>query len=104
MTSKKQQPEASIKVMLVDDDPMIRRLITKHLQREGYNINAFENAEDGLAFFKENPRYERFGEARPLIVVPLMVTAVASLVLGFAPDFGLHLWELARATAQAVTG
>jgi len=55
------------------------------------------------AFFRRSPAFPRFGEASPLMVVPLGLTAVASVVLGLAPNLGLHAWDLARAAAVAVT-
>jgi multicomponent Na+:H+ antiporter subunit D len=56
------------------------------------------------AFFKRSPAFPRFGEASPLLVGPLALTAAASVVLGIVPDVGVHAWALARATAAAVTG
>ncbi|OVE76289.1 hypothetical protein BVX97_01600 [bacterium E08(2017)] len=54
MTADQQKPEASISVILIDDDPLVRKLISKHLTQEGYSIETFENAEDGIAAFQEN--------------------------------------------------
>jgi len=56
------------------------------------------------AFFKRSDAYPRFGEASPLLVVPLVVTALASVLLGFAPDLGVHAYGLAARTAALVTG
>lgn len=56
------------------------------------------------AFFKKSETFTHFGEASPLLVVPLVITALASLVLGVAPDLGLHAWDLALRTASLVTG
>jgi multicomponent Na+:H+ antiporter subunit D len=56
------------------------------------------------AFFEESPEYPRFGEASALMVVPLVLTALASLVLGLAPNLGVGAWDLARHVATAVTG
>ncbi|MCK6553193.1 monovalent cation/H+ antiporter subunit D family protein [Candidatus Binatia bacterium] len=56
------------------------------------------------AFFRRSPAYPRFGEASPLLVVPLVVTALASLLLGIVPDLGLRVWTLALGTAARVTG
>ena len=56
------------------------------------------------AFFGRSATPQRFGEASALMVVPLALTALASLVLGVAPDLGVHAWDLARATASRVTG
>jgi multicomponent Na+:H+ antiporter subunit D len=56
------------------------------------------------AFFETSPRFPRFGEARALMLVPLLVTALVSVVLGFAPNLGMHLWDLARAVSLSVVG
>jgi multicomponent Na+:H+ antiporter subunit D len=56
------------------------------------------------AFFKRSDDFPRFGEASPLMVVPLVLTAIASIVLGLAPDLGVHAWDLALRTATRVTG
>ncbi len=55
MTEKKEHPESSISVMLVDDDPNIRKLISKHLKHERYEVQSFGNAEDCLKAFKKSP-------------------------------------------------
>jgi multicomponent Na+:H+ antiporter subunit D len=57
-----------------------------------------------VAFFKQNDEYPRFGEASAFMVVPLMITALVSIVLGLAPNLGVHAWDLARTIAAAVTG
>ena len=57
-----------------------------------------------VAFFRRNDEYPRFGEASPLMVVPLAVTAVVSIVLGVAPNLGVHAWDLARTISAAVMG
>ncbi len=56
------------------------------------------------AFFKQNDAFPSLGEASPLMVVPLCATAALSLLLGVAPNIGVHAWELAYMTARAVTG
>lgn len=48
-------PESSIRIILVDDDPMACELISRHLGKESYNVEVYHNAEDGLAAFKEAP-------------------------------------------------
>lgn len=55
-----------------------------------------------VAFFEKSDEYTRFGEASPWMVVPLSLTAVASVVLGLFPQIGV--WELARSVAEAVAG
>ncbi len=56
------------------------------------------------AFFKRSPAFAQFGEASALLVAPLVLTALASLALGVAPDLGVHAWQLAHATAVRVIG
>jgi len=56
------------------------------------------------AFFKRSDAFPSYGEASPLMLVPLVITALASLVLGVAPDLGVHAWALALRTASLVTG
>lgn len=56
------------------------------------------------AFFRRSEDFPRYGEASPLLVVPLALTALFSLVLGVAPDAGVHAWQLASRIATGVTG
>ena len=56
------------------------------------------------AFFKRSDAFPKFGEARPLMVIPLSLTAIASVVLGLAPNVGVHAWDLAHRIAIAVVG
>lgn len=50
-----------------------------------------------IAFKKnvDNPDFTEFGEAAPVMLVPLIITAVISIILGIAPNAGLHLFDLA---------
>jgi multicomponent Na+:H+ antiporter subunit D len=57
-----------------------------------------------VAFFRKSDDFPRFSEASPLMVVPLSLTAIASVVLGIAPNLGVHAWDLAHSIALAVTG
>ncbi len=56
------------------------------------------------AFFKRSDAFPRLGEASPFMVAPLCITAAISLLLGVAPNIGVHAWELANMSARAVTG
>jgi len=53
------------------------------------------------AFFKKgDEEVAHHGEASPLMVVPICITALASVVFGLFPDAGFHFFELAtRVTA-----
>lgn len=57
-----------------------------------------------VAFFRKNDEYASYSEAPAMMVVPLALTAIASVVLGIAPNLGVHAWDLAREIAVAVMG
>ena len=44
------------------------------------------------------------GDAAPAMLIPIVITAAVSLILGIMPDAGLHLYDLAVMAADAVTG
>ena len=54
------------------------------------------------AFFAPSDKFSKFNEASLLMVAPLVFTASLSLLLGIAPDFIFHLFELARNVAVSV--
>ena len=54
------------------------------------------------AFFRESDQFPRYGEASMAMVVPLLLTAFASLVLGIWPDAGVGAWSLAQTIARSV--
>lgn len=56
------------------------------------------------AFFKESSEFSGHGEASMLMVVPLVITAVLSLVFGIWPNLFLHFHDLAVMIAGSVTG
>ena len=56
------------------------------------------------AFFRKNDEFASYGEASMLMVVPLVLTALISLVLGFVPNLGAHALDLAVGVAHAVFG
>jgi len=49
-----------------------------------------------------NPEFSTYGEASKTMLVPLLITATVSVILGVAPNFGLHLLDLAMSTGEAV--
>jgi multicomponent Na+:H+ antiporter subunit D len=51
------------------------------------------------AFFQPSDAFSRREEAPATLLVPLLLTAVASLVLGIWPNAGAQLWQLARGVA-----
>lgn len=50
-----------------------------------------------IAFKKnvDNPEFAERGDAAPAMLIPLVITAVISIILGIAPNAGLHLFDLA---------
>jgi len=56
------------------------------------------------AFFAPSQKFTRFGEASPLLVVPLAITAVLSLLMGIFPDRVPYFFQLASRVAQSVIG
>ncbi len=56
------------------------------------------------AFFAPSDKFTRFGEASPLMVVPLVITAVLSLLMGLFPDRIPYFFQLASSAAQSVIG
>ena len=49
-----------------------------------------------------NPEFNAYGEASKTMLAPLLITATVSVILGVAPNFGLHLLDLAISTGEAV--
>jgi CheY-like chemotaxis protein len=49
----KEERELSIKILIVDDDPGIRMLLSKFLQREGYETVMAENGLEGVELAKK---------------------------------------------------
>jgi len=56
------------------------------------------------AFFAPSDKFTKFGEASPLLVVPLVITAVFSLLTGLFPDRVPYFFQLASNVAQSVLG
>jgi multicomponent Na+:H+ antiporter subunit D len=54
------------------------------------------------AFFAPSQKFTRFGEASPLMVVPLVITAILSLLMGIFPDRVPYFFQLASSVAQSV--
>src|SRR5690606_39016498 len=71
----KQDPDASRgRILLVDDDPGLLRLLSIRLRAEGYDVEAVESASAALGAL---PRY------RPDLVIPDPVEATQSGAFGF---------------------
>jgi len=56
------------------------------------------------AFFAPSDRFTKFGEASPLLVVPLTITAVLSVLMGLFPDRAPYFFQLVSSVAQNVLG
>jgi multicomponent Na+:H+ antiporter subunit D len=57
------------------------------------------------AYFREGKGLEGYGEASPFMVVPIMITAILSIVFGLFPNLFFHFYELAEAIANTlITG
>ncbi|MEQ9824495.1 MAG: monovalent cation/H+ antiporter subunit D family protein [Puniceicoccaceae bacterium] len=56
------------------------------------------------AFFKEGSGLEQYTEARPAMVIPLVSTAVLSLVFGLFPNLVFQFFELATQVTLSVIG
>lgn len=58
-----------------------------------------------LSFFKKNEdgNFKEYGEADKRMLLPICLTAVLSVILGIAPNFGVHLYDLAQMAANAIT-
>ena len=52
------------------------------------------------AFFQSSDRFPDRGEARPALLIPLLLTALASVILGIWPNAGPDLWKLAYQVAE----
>jgi len=46
---------AMARVLIVDDDPVIRELLASYLQRDGYEVLCAETAEQAEACLQEQP-------------------------------------------------
>ena len=56
------------------------------------------------AFFREPRNLEGKKEANAFMVVPLVITAILSLLFGLYPDLWLHFYQLASKIAADITG
>jgi len=54
------------------------------------------------AYFRKGEGLEKYGEASPFMVVPLMVTAILSILLGLFPDLFFGFFQLASAVAASL--
>lgn len=55
-----------------------------------------------MGFFRKSREFTKYGEARADMLIPLVITAVFSLILGIAPNFGANFYDLAAMAAQSI--
>ena len=57
-----------------------------------------------VAFKKnvDNPEFAEAGEAAPAMLIPLVITAIISMILGVAPNAGLHLFDMAMMAGDQI--
>lgn len=51
-----------------------------------------------------NPEFPELGDSSYPMLIPLCITAGISVILGIAPNFGLHLYDLATIASAAIFG
>ena len=56
------------------------------------------------AFFRPSEVFTRVDDASPAMVVPLMLTAIMSIILCIAPNAFLYLFRLTRMSVQTILG
>ena len=72
--------EAKTKVLLIDDDPNICRLVQLYLEKEGYQVAIGARGDEGIALFKQ--------ESPDLILLDIMLP-------------GMDGWQVCRAIRQS---
>lgn len=49
-----------------------------------------------------NPEFATYGEANKAMLIPIVITACISIILGFCPNFALHLYDLACMAGKSI--
>jgi multicomponent Na+:H+ antiporter subunit D len=70
-------------------------LIVSGLLNVGYFFPIIQRA-----YFKKGEGLENYGEASPFMVVPLMGTAILSILFGLFPNLFFNFFDLASAIAR----
>jgi len=55
-----------------------------------------------LGFFKKSDKFTQYGEARKDMLIPIVITATLSVILGILPNFGANFYDLAVMSAQSI--
>lgn len=56
------------------------------------------------AFFRESHEFQKYDEASPLMVVPIVATAVLSVLFGLWPNMFVHFYDISVIVANSVFG
>ena len=56
------------------------------------------------SFFRRSPQFSRMDEASFLMLIPLLVTALLSVILGLAPNAFVDLLRLTRMSVASILG
>lgn len=110
-------------ILIVDDNREIVDSLGKLLALEGYDIITAYDGMEALEQLEKNkidlilldvmmPRLNglsalmkiRESYKIPAMLIPLMLTAIIAVVLGFLPDAGPHLYDMAQMAAESITG
>lgn len=51
-----------------------------------------------------NRDFAKYGEATKPMLIPLVITCIIAIILGVAPNFGLHLYDLAMMAGNSIFG
>lgn len=51
-----------------------------------------------------NSEFAEYGEANKCMLIPLVITAIISILFGVCPNFGLHLYDFAQMAGNAIFG
>jgi len=54
------------------------------------------------AYFRKGEGLEKYGEASPFMVVPIVITATLSLLFGLFPNLFFNFFDLASAIAASL--
>lgn len=74
-------PERSQTILVVDDEPEIRKLVTAMLTRSGYRVLSADSGENAVRVFKANPEIELVltDVVSPGMSGPMIVDEIVSL-------------------------
>lgn len=85
--------------LATDDLVLVAVLLVSGLLNAGYLFPIVARA-----FFNSSPSFSEYDEASLLMVIPLVLTAILSVLLGIFPDQFFHLYYLASTVADGVLG